>query len=124
MVVAAVLDGEGRPICCEMLPGNTADVKTLIPIVQRLKTRFRIGNICIVADRGMISGATIEKLEKESWQYILGARMRRQKEVRDEVLSRGSRFRVVNPKGENSKDLSPLRDLPQRISGHERRRRP
>jgi transposase len=26
MVLAVVLDGEGRPLCTEMLPGNTADV--------------------------------------------------------------------------------------------------
>ena len=31
MVVGAVLDGLGRPMCCELWPGNTADVKTLIP---------------------------------------------------------------------------------------------
>ena len=31
MVVGAVLDGDGRPICCELWPGNTADVTTLIP---------------------------------------------------------------------------------------------
>ena len=44
----------------------------------------------MVADRGMISKETIAELEKpeRDWQYILGARMRSQKEVRDEVLSR------------------------------------
>ena len=52
MVVGAVLDGEGRPLCCELWPGNVTDVKTLIPIVDRLRTRFQIGSICIVADRG------------------------------------------------------------------------
>jgi hypothetical protein len=44
MVLAVVLDGEGRPLCCEMWPGNTTDVKTLVPIVDRLKKRFRIGS--------------------------------------------------------------------------------
>ena len=34
MVVGAVLDGEGRPVCCELWPGNTTDVKTLLPIVE------------------------------------------------------------------------------------------
>src|SRR5439155_379495 len=31
LVVGAVLDGAGRPLCCELWPGNTADVTTLIP---------------------------------------------------------------------------------------------
>lgn len=34
MVLAVVLDGAGRPLCCEMWPGNTTDVKTLVPIVR------------------------------------------------------------------------------------------
>ncbi|MCX5873407.1 MAG: hypothetical protein NTY51_09280, partial [Deltaproteobacteria bacterium] len=55
MVVGAVIDGEGRPICCELWPGNTADVKSLIPVVDRLRSRFSIGTVCMVADRGMIS---------------------------------------------------------------------
>jgi len=33
--VGVVLDGEGRPLCCELWPGNVTDVKTLIPIVDR-----------------------------------------------------------------------------------------
>src|SRR5262245_34142663 len=37
MVVGMALDVEGRLICCEMWPGNTADVKTLTPIVKRMK---------------------------------------------------------------------------------------
>ena len=76
MVVGAVLDGDGRPICCELWPGNTTDVTTLIPIVDRLWRRFHIRQICIVADRGMISQDTIADLEQQGWPYILGARMR------------------------------------------------
>ena len=34
MVVGAILDGNGRPICCELWPGNTADVTTLVPVAK------------------------------------------------------------------------------------------
>lgn len=53
MVVGVVLDGQGRPLCCELWPGNITDVKTLLPIVDRLRKRFAIHSICVVADRGM-----------------------------------------------------------------------
>jgi transposase len=111
MVVAAVLDGEGRPLCCELWPGNTTDVTTLVPIVDRLQSRFGIRRVCIVADRGMVSQKTIEALESTGrrWHYILGARMRNQKEVRQEVLSRGGRFREVHPARIKQKDPSPLK---------------
>jgi hypothetical protein len=92
-IVGVVLDGQGRPICCELWPGHTADVTTLIPVVDHLRSRFGVSQVCIVADRGMISQETIEELEQpqRSGQYILGARMRAQSEVRDEVLARAGR---------------------------------
>src|SRR5512143_846061 len=111
MVVGAVLDGQGRPICCELWPGNTTDVTTLIPVVDRLRSRFGVRRVCIVADRGMISQETIEALEQDErgWHYILGARMRSQSEVKDEVLARAGRYRVVHPPRVQSDDPSPLK---------------
>jgi DDE family transposase len=111
MVVGAVLDGHGRPICCELWPGNTTDVTTLIPVVDRLRSRFGVRRVCIVADRGMISQETIAALEhkERGWEYILGARMRSQNEVKDEVLSRAGRYRVVHPPRVASDDPSPLK---------------
>ena len=55
MILAVLIDGDGRPVCSEMWPGNVADVITLIPVIDRLRRRFAIGRICVVADRGMIS---------------------------------------------------------------------
>lgn len=62
----------------------------------------------MVADRGMISQETIAELEDPTrgWQYILGARMRAQKEVREEVPRRAGRYQVVQPAREVAKDPS------------------
>ena len=110
MAVGLVLDGEGHPICCELWPGNTTDVTTLIPLVDRLRKRFHISKICLIADRGMISANTITALEEEDrLEYILGARMRNQKEVNQTVLSRAGRYRVVHPSRRGAKDPSPLK---------------
>jgi transposase len=109
MVVGAIIDDSGRPICCEMWPGNTTDVKTLIPVIDRIRNRFGIQRFCIVADRGMISAATIKELEKRNIAYILGTRMRRVKEIKRDVLSRGGRYSEVYPEGVTSKDPSPLK---------------
>jgi len=109
LVVGVVLDQEGRPICCEIWPGNTTDVKTLMPVANRLRKRFGIGRICVVADRGMISKETIRGMEDNNMDYILGVRMRNQKEVREDVLSRAGRYREVNPKRVNKKAPAPLK---------------
>lgn len=109
LVVGAVLDDQGYPVCCELWPGNTADVTTLLPLADRLQQRFHISQACLVADRGMISQKPLDELETRNLPYILGARMRRQKEVNQEVLSRAGRYQTVFPKGNHSKSPSPLK---------------
>jgi transposase len=109
MVVGAIIDDKGKPVCCEMWPGNTTDVKTLTPVIDRVRNRFGIKRFCVVADRGMISADTIEELETRNISYILGARLRRVKEIKSDVLSRGGRYSEVYPEGLTSKDPSPLK---------------
>jgi len=87
MILAVVIDDEGRPVCSEMWPGNTADIGTLLPVIDRLRRRFAIGRVCIVADRGMISSETTAGPEERGLLYILGARERGNKLVRDVVLA-------------------------------------
>src|SRR5215210_7103484 len=88
MILAVVVDGEGRPICTEMMPGNTADVSVLVPVIDRLRHRFGITRACVVADRGMISEATIAALDERGLEYVLGVRERtdgRMRTVLDDV---------------------------------------
>jgi Transposase DDE domain len=87
MIVGIIIDQHGRPVCSEMWPGNTADVTTLIPVIDRLRARFGIDRVCVVADRGMISAATIAALEQRGLEYILGVRERSSKEVREIVMA-------------------------------------
>jgi hypothetical protein len=63
----------------------------------------------IVADRGMISQNTVTDLEQQGWPYILGARMRRQNEVREQVLADQGRFRLVYGKRQQHTDPAPLK---------------
>jgi hypothetical protein len=87
MILGVLIDGDGRPVCSEMWPGNTADVSTLIPVIDRLRRRFAIGRVCVVADRGMISTQTVAALEERKLLYLLGTRERTDKVVRAVVLA-------------------------------------
>jgi len=95
MIVAAVLDGDGRPICCELWPGFTADTTALLPIVDRLRRRFGIGRVCVVADRGTISNATVGELAARKFEYILGVRERNDPLVAKVVLADPKPLRPV-----------------------------
>lgn len=111
MVVGVVMAQDGMPVCSEMWPGNVSDVTTLLPVIRRLKSRFGIGQVCIVADRGMIAEETIEEIEANhpEIKYILGARLRSSGEVRDQVLGWPGRFKEVYGEREKSKDPAPLK---------------
>jgi hypothetical protein len=119
MVVGAVIDDNGKPICCEMWPGNTTDVITLLPVVDRVQKRFNTGQFCVVADRGMISAETLTELESpgRNIPYILGTRMRKVNVVKRNVLSRAGRYKEVYPEGKRAKDPSPLKVKEMRVDG-------
>jgi hypothetical protein len=84
VVLGIVLDGHDRPIASILWPGNTADVTMLLPVVERLRTRFGVGRPCVVADRGMI--CTAAGLEAQGIDCIPGLRERSTTEVRSTVI--------------------------------------
>jgi transposase len=119
MIVGVAVDSEGRPICCEMWPGNTTDVNTLLPVIERMRAKFRVREICVVADRGMVSKATLEAIEKMDppVHYIVGVRMRRTKEVGEVVLKSRKRWREVTPERVYAKDPAPLKIKEVEVEG-------
>jgi len=107
MIVGVIIDSNGRPLCCQMWPGHTADVTTLLPIIAMMKNRFQISEFCIVADRGMISKKTLEYFDQPdvAVKYILGVRMRNVRDVRDEVINDTREYEEVYDEQEKRSPL-------------------
>ena len=95
MVVGVVTDQDGKPISCPMWPGNTTDAQTIVPVAASLRKRFGVGDVVIVADRGMVGKKNAEALASLGFTYILGVKMRLEKKAMAEVLSRAGRFAEV-----------------------------
>jgi hypothetical protein len=97
-VLCVAVNASGWPIAWEIFPGNTADQEAMQKIVTALRRRFHIGHVIVVADRGMISKETIKLLtgdDQAPFDYVLGCRMRQQKEVNEAVLARAGRYQTV-----------------------------
>lgn len=96
LVLGVVMRRDGLPVTCEIWPGNTADVTTVVPIIEALKKRFKIRKVVFVCDRGMVSKKTLQELTRAGYDYIVGMKMRGLAEVRDEVLGRAGRYHEVS----------------------------
>jgi hypothetical protein len=98
VVICLAVDQQGWPIAWDLLPGNTADTVAFVAMIKKLRERFCVQRVVVVADRGMISKDTIALLEgheQAPFDFILGCKMRQQKEVTEEVLARAGRYRNV-----------------------------
>ncbi len=70
VVLAIVVNQDGLPFYWEVLPGGTADAKTITWLMKRLGDRFKINNTTLVFDRGMVSDDNLKLLEKENIKYV------------------------------------------------------
>jgi len=55
---------EGCPVAVSVYEGNTADAKTLMPQVSKLREEFGLKQLVLVGDRGMISHKAIAELRE------------------------------------------------------------
>jgi len=62
IVYGLLTDGEGRPVAVDVYPGNTGDPSTVPDQVEKLRTRFGLGRVVLVGDRGMLTQTQIEAL--------------------------------------------------------------
>ena len=61
IVFGLLTDSWGCPIATEVFEGNTADPKTVLPQIKKLRERFSLKQVVLVGDRGMITNARIEE---------------------------------------------------------------
>jgi hypothetical protein len=98
-VLCVAVDSKGWPVTWEIFPGNTADIEAFKHIVGRMQERFPIiGKVIVVADRAMLSAETLKMLAEDSespFDYILGCKLRKNKEVREQILTCGGRYQKV-----------------------------
>jgi len=70
------IDNEGIPITYELFPGNTNDMATMRPILEKIKREYGLGKITIVADKGNNTGENLAYIDNEDDYYIISQRIR------------------------------------------------
>lgn len=77
----------GNPIGYEIFEGNIFEGHTLIPVIEKLSSRFGFDHPIVVADAGLLSKKNLQMLEEKGYKYILGARPKNESwKIKDKIL--------------------------------------
>jgi hypothetical protein len=64
IIYGLLCDSDGRPVAVEVFTGELHDDKTLPSQITKLKDRFHLSRVVVVADRGMVTKANIALLSE------------------------------------------------------------
>jgi len=78
---------DGYPIGYDIFEGSIYEGHTLIPVIERFEKRFNLDKPIVVADAGLLSSKNILALEKKGYSFIIGARIKNEKEqIKTQIL--------------------------------------
>jgi transposase len=76
IVLALVVDSEGNPLAYETFKGNLSETKTLLPVLESLRSRFAINNVTVVCDRGLASKPNVDALRESGFHFVIATKLR------------------------------------------------
>ena len=79
VVMGLLLDGEGHPIGFELFGGNTHDSRTLLRILESLRSRFLLRRVIVVGDQGIVSSGNLYALREAGYEYIVRLSLKKAK---------------------------------------------
>ena len=82
VMIGLLVTGAGVPIAHHVFAGNTNDASTLSEVLTDLQTRFGVGKIAVVADRGLISETNLADVDAAGFDHVLATRLHRDDDVR------------------------------------------
>lgn len=75
IIIGLLVNQEGFPLGLQSFEGNTAETKTIIPVLQAFRIKHRLDTITVVADAAMLSLKNLEALSQAGYHYIVGSRL-------------------------------------------------
>lgn len=90
VVIGLLCTSDGIPIAHHVFAGNTNDATTLPGVLDDLQSRFGVGRICVVADRGLISADNVAALEQHGFTHVLATRLHRDPTCAAAIVASGA----------------------------------
>lgn len=87
VVMGLLIDDEGIPIDYELFPGNTSEFGTMIPLLKKLKEKYKIDKVIVTADRGLNSSENLLQIKKLGMNYVIAYKLRNaSKAIQDQLF--------------------------------------
>lgn len=68
--------GQGRfPLMASAFEGNRAEVKTMLPLIEKFTAAHQLPDVTVAADAGMISGTSQKAIEAAGLSFIPGMKI-------------------------------------------------
>lgn len=80
VVIGLIVTKQGFPISYEIFKGNTFEGNTLLPSILKLKKKYDIAVLTVVADSAMLSKQNMDLLVSNGLNYIIASRLANLKE--------------------------------------------
>ena len=115
----------GYAIGYDIFEGNIYEGHTLIPVIEKVTKKFNLNKPIVVADAGLLSNDNIEALEKDGYEYILGARIKTEPQAIKKQMAEaklGDGQTLIIPKTDNTKLIVSYSDKRAAKDGHNRKR--
>jgi transposase len=88
IVLGLLVSTGGYPLAYEIYKGNKFEGDTMLPVVNLFKRKYKLQDLVIVADAGLLSTKNMEALQQNHCQYILGARIKNESSaVKKQILA-------------------------------------
>lgn len=88
IVLGLLVSEGGYPLDYEIFEGNTFEGKTMLPVIEAFKQKYKPGKLVIIADAGLMSHKNLTELCEKGYRFIIGARIKNETEaIKEKILS-------------------------------------
>lgn len=88
IVLGLLVSKDGYPLAYDIFEGSKFEGHTMLPVLDNFKEKYKLDQLVVVADSGLLSSKNITKLQSKGYEFILGARIKNEKKaIKEEILS-------------------------------------
>jgi transposase len=88
ILLGLLISVDGYPLAYEIFEGNKYEGYTMLPVLEAFKAKYKLENLVVVADAGLLSNENISELQASKYKYILGARIKNEKHrLQEKILA-------------------------------------